>query len=302
MIEFRDLPGRIDEDVAHDVGKDRRRRFRLAHDGPGLVDDCVAVHDRDRVVRDIDLDSPLAHVARLPAPHFHIGEDRRALSGQRAEREGRVRGGGNDPPAGRSLRAPAALAGLRIGGLSSVRSGAARRRLGQPLQLFAQLAISLLRRVEIGEQPSRIRRRGGLGQRRAGFGDARRRPEHWPNARRRDARPGRLFGVGCHGRGDGRLSLRQGVRGEAGPNVSRERELRKIKAVVAGAFELREDGASGLGQAVFADPHRRVVALGVEGRNRGARSAPVARAERVRLIRSSDEPLDRRLERDLQRR
>ena len=44
------------------------------------------------------------------------------------------------------------------------------------------------------------------------------------------------------------------------------------------------------------------VALGVEGRNRRARGAPVARAERVRLIASSDEPLNRRLERDLQRR
>ena len=52
----------------------------------------------------------------------------------------------------------------------------------------------------------------------------------------RDARPARLFGVGCHGRGDRRFGLGKRVRGEAGSDVARERELRKIEAVVAGAF------------------------------------------------------------------
>ena len=90
--------------IAHHVGEDRRRRFRFADDDARLVDDRIALHDRDREVRDVDLDPPLAHVARLPAPHLHIGEDRRPLAGKRAERERGVGGGGMDAPAGRPFR------------------------------------------------------------------------------------------------------------------------------------------------------------------------------------------------------
>ena len=76
--------------------------------------------------------------------------------------------------------------------------------------------------------------------------------------------------------------------------------MREIEAVVAGALQLREGGPPRVGQAVLADPNRRVITRGVEGRDRRPRGAPVASAERVRLIASSDEPVQRRLERALQ--
>ena len=114
--------------------------------------------------------------------------------------------------------------------------------------------------------------------------------------------PRRLFGIGHHSRGDRRFGFGERVRGEAGARFARQREGREVEAVVAGAFQLCERGAPGLGQAVLADPYRLVVRAGVEGRDRRARGAPVARAERVRLIALSDEALDRRLKRALHRR
>ena len=106
MIEFGHLPGRVDQHVAHDVGEDRRRRLRLADDDARLVNDPVALQHRDREVRDIDLDPPLAHVARLPAPHFHVGEDRRPLARDGADGERRAGGGRMNAGADGPLRSP----------------------------------------------------------------------------------------------------------------------------------------------------------------------------------------------------
>ena len=90
------------------------------------------------------------------------------------------------------------------------------------------------------------------------------RPPRRSRFRRRRARPGR---------GRRRVSLRQ-------------REGRQVEAVVAGALELRQRRSSRFGQAVLADPYRRVDARGVESRDRPARAAPVA-ATRAGCGRSS---------------
>ena len=94
--------------------------------------------------------------------------------------------------------------------------------------------------------------------------------------RRRDARPARLLGIGDQSRSDDRFGFGDRVRIKAGPEIARQSESGQIEAVVAGALELRERRPPGVGQAVFADPHRRVKAPGVEGRDRAASGAPVA--------------------------
>ena len=94
--------------------------------------------------------------------------------------------------------------------------------------------------------------------------------------RRRDTRPGRLLGIGDHRRSDGRFGFGDRVRIKAGPEIAGQNESRQIEAVIAGALELRERRPAYVGQAGFADPHRRVSAPGVESCNRSARGAPVA--------------------------
>ena len=172
----------------------------------------------------------------------------------------------------------------------------------EALQFVAQRAVALLRRVEVGKPLGWIRRRGRFSQRQAGIGDAGRCEDERRDMRRRDARPGRLLGIGDHRRGDGRFGFRDRVRIKAGPKIARQSESGEVEAVVAGALELRERRSPRVGQAVFADPNRRVGALGVEGRDRGARGAPVAAAERVAVIVPRDEPPQRRLKRALHRR
>ena len=205
------------------------------------------------------------------------------------------------PPAGR-FAGRTAWAGCG----SDAMSTADRDALGAvSISLFhasLQVPVAFLRRVEIGEPPGGIGRRRGLGEGRARIGQARRCEDERRNARWRDARSGRLLGIDHHGRGDRRLGIGERVRAEAGADLVRQRHGGKSEAVVPGAFQLGERGASGLGQAVSADPYRLVVARGVEERDRRAGGAPVAGAERIRLIGLGDEPLRRRLERGLHRR
>ena len=75
------------------------------------------------------------------------------------------------------------------------------------------------------------------------------------------------------------------------PRSRGQSESGQVEAVVAGALELRERRPPRFGQAVFADPNRRVGATGVKGCDRAARGAPVAAAERIAAIVTRDEPL-----------
>ena len=133
------------------------------------MDNLVSLKHLDRIVRDVHLDSAFAHVARLPAPHFHVGEDRHAL----ARPAGRKRFTDGVGATGRSaFLAPARPLGFRLdaridgdvahrllgGGVDieiDRRSArplfGSRRRLGETLQRVAQRAIAFLRRVKFGE-------------------------------------------------------------------------------------------------------------------------------------------------------
>ena len=180
----------------------------------------------------------------------------------------------------RPLRSPLFLKiqqwiGIKIGSESTRASFGDSRRL-EALQFVAQLAVALLRRIEIGEPLSGIRRRGGLRQGNARINDAWRREDERRDMRGSNARPRRLFGVGHHCRGDGGLGFGERVRGKAGPKLARRRESGQVEAVVAGALELRQRRPPRFGQAVFGDPNRRISAPSIEGRDRPARGAPVA--------------------------
>src|SRR3984957_17496877 len=172
----------------------------------------------------------------------------------------------------------------------------------EALEFVTQRAIALLRRVEVGKPPGRIGRRGGFSERNAGIDNAGRREDERRNMRGQDARTGRLLGIGDHRRSPGRFPFGDRLRVKASPKIARQGEGGQVEAVVAGALELRERRTPDVCQAVFADPHRRVGAIGVKGCDGAASGAPVAEPKRVAAIVARDEPSHCRLKRALRRR
>ena len=300
MIEFGNPPRRIDEDVAHQAREHRGRRVRLADDDPRTHHHRVPVHHRDGEVRNVDLDPALAHVARLPAPHLHVGQDRGALA--RCGVAGGPRRGRRDvgAPATRlsgSRRRPdervvADSGRIRIG--DGVEVGRRRAlRFVRASQGLAQRLIALLGRIERGEPRAGIRRRRRLGQGLAGVGDLGRRRENPRDAPRGDARSARLLGVGDHGRRDGDLRRRERFGFERGRERRGRGETGQRQPVLWRAGDLRGDGAAGRGQSAGADPDGPKAAAGVERSDRRPRGDPVARAEGVDAAVVEDEAVDR---------
>src|ERR1700734_2731895 len=76
-------------------------------------------------------------------------------------------------------------------------------RILEALQFVTQRAVTLLWRVEVGEPPGWITRRGGFSQGDARGDDAGRRENERRHVRRRDARPARLPRIDDHRRRNG---------------------------------------------------------------------------------------------------
>ena len=123
-----------------------------------------------------------------------------------------------DSPWGRLCLRIEQRIGIKVGAESTRASFGDARSL-QALQFVAQLAVALLRRVEVGEPLGGVRRRGRFSQGDARIGDARRRENERRDMRRRDARPCRLLGIGDHRRSDGRFGFGDRVRIKAGPQI-----------------------------------------------------------------------------------
>jgi hypothetical protein len=113
--------------------------------------------------------------------------------------------------------------GIKVGAHDGRATSGAFWRL-EALQFVTQRAVALLWRVKVGEPLSGIRRGGRLPERRVRIGEARGREDERRNPRGSNARPGRLFGVSHHRRGDGGFSFGERVRLEAGLQVARQRE------------------------------------------------------------------------------
>ena len=192
----RHVPVGIDDQELHGIGKQRRRCLRLADDHAGLMHHLVTAIDAHLVVGNVHLDAVMAHVARHPAPAFHIGDDlvleprglpaRKRGDRARRERAGRrkaiglletghgfdhtrvvdqiVRGDRLVEPEARADQRHAIVlhAGLQhwSRGDGALRNG--RCGLAQFGQLVAQRAIAAMLRIVAFQHCARVRCRGHL--------------------------------------------------------------------------------------------------------------------------------------------